>query len=153
MLLFNTDGMSADACENIRAMVCEHAPMGIKRLEFHDNMSGNEGAKAIADMLYTLPNLEFFRWSGARSGEEGSMALCKALTHCPQMRHLEFNDNYFGENCGEVLAMAIASMKQLKELIICDLGLGDEGLKPVFDELMKDDRSKLRVGVGLCADR
>lgn len=92
MLLFNTDGMSADACENIRAMVCEHAPMGIKRLEFHDNMSGNEGAKAIADMLYTLPNLEFFRWSGARSGEEGSMALCKALTHCPQMRHLEFNE-------------------------------------------------------------
>lgn len=127
--------------------------MGIKRLEFHDNMSGNEGAKAIADMLYTLPNLEFFRWSGARSGEEGSMALCKALTHCPQMRHLEFNDNYFGENCGEVLAEAIASMKQLKELIIRDLGLGDEGLKPVFDELMKDDRSKLRVGVGLCADR
>ena len=145
MLLFNTDGMSADACENIRSMVCEHAPMGIKRLEFHDNMSGNEGAKAIADMLYTLPDLEYFRWSGARSGEEGSMALCKALTHCPQMYHLEFNDNYFGENCGEVLAEAIGSMKHLKELIIRDLGLGDEGLKPVFDELMKEDRCKLHV--------
>lgn len=122
MLLFNTDGMSADACENIRSIISEHGPLNIKRLEFHDNMSGNDGAKAIADAIRFLPNLEYFRWSGARSGEEGSIALCRALATCHAMRHLEFNDNYFGEDCGDVLAETIEPMDKLEDLILSDLG-------------------------------
>ena len=122
MLLFNTDGMSADACENIRSIISEHGPLNIKRLEFHDNMSGNDGAKAIADAIRFLPNLEYFRWSGARSGEEGSIALCRALSTCHAMRHLEFNDNYFGEDCGDVLAETVEPMDKLEDLILSDLG-------------------------------
>ena len=114
--------MSADACESIRSIISEHGPMNIKRLEFHDNMSGNEGAKAIADAIRFLPNLEYFRWSGARSGEEGSIALCRAMANCHAMRHLEFNDNYFGEDCGDILAETVEQLSKLEDLILSDLG-------------------------------
>ncbi len=123
VLLFNNDGMSADACQNLYEIIKKHAPMNIKRIEFHNNMSGDAGATAVAGIIECLPKLEVFRWSATRTNEEGSLALCKALANCPNMRELIICDNYFGEDLGEVAASTIANMKGLKTLILSDLSM------------------------------
>lgn len=123
VLLFNNDGMSADACQNLYEIIKKHAPMNIKRIEFHNNMSGDAGATAVAGIIECLPQLEVFRWSATRTNEEGSTALCKALSNCPNMRELIIRDNYFGEDLGELAASMVASMKNLKKLIFSDLSL------------------------------
>lgn len=121
VLLFNNDGMSADACQNLFEIIKKHAPMNIKRIEFHNNMSGDAGATSVAGIIECLPKLEVFRWSATRTNEEGSMALCKALTNCPHMRELIIRDNYFGEDLGTVAATMISNMKELKTLVLSDL--------------------------------
>ena len=123
VLLFNNDGMSADACQNLYEIIKKHAPMNIKRIEFHNNMSGDAGATTVAGIIECLPKLEVFRWSATRTNEEGSLALCKALANCPNMRELIICDNYFGEDLGEVAASTIANMKGLKTLILSDLSM------------------------------
>ena len=121
VLLFNNDGMSADACQNLYEIIKQHAPMNIKRIEFHNNMSGDAGAKSVAGIIECLPQLEVFRWSGTRTNEEGHRALCDALIHCQEMRELYISDNYFGEDMGEQAANTIGSMKKLKKLVLADL--------------------------------
>lgn len=121
VLLFNNDGMSADACQNLYEIIKRHSPMNIKRIEFHNNMSGDAGATAVAGIIECLPKLEVFRWSATRTNEEGSKALCRALANCPHMTELIVCDNYFGSDLGDLAAAAISNMPNLKKLVLSDL--------------------------------
>lgn len=121
VLLFNNDGMSVDSCKNLLDIIGETSPMNIKRIEFFNNMSGDEGAKHISELLTLLPHIESFRWSSTRTNEEGALALCESLSHCSDLRRLEIKDNYFGESCGESLGRAIEQMPHLEELVLVDL--------------------------------
>lgn len=113
--------MSVDSCENLLKIIRNNSSMNIKRLEFFNNMSGDKGAKHIAELLSLLPHIEYFRWSSTRTNEEGAIALCHALARCPALRHLEIVDNYFGEDCGALLADAVRNMPHLSELMLVDL--------------------------------
>lgn len=133
-----------DSCENLLKIIRNNSSMNIKRLEFFNNMSGDKGAKHIAELLSLLPHIEYFRWSSTRTNEEGAIALCHALARCPALRHLEIVDNYFGEDCGALLADAVRNMPHLSELMLVDLSLGDEGVLPLL-EAVKECSIRLRV--------
>ena len=44
-------------------------------IEFFNNMSGDEGAKHISELLTLLPHIESFRWSSTRTNEEGALVV------------------------------------------------------------------------------
>ena len=118
--------------------------MSIKRLELYTNMSGDEGAIAIAEVIACCPHLEVFRWASNRSNEEGARALCTSLQQCHAIHRLEFKDNYFGESGGEFLSQALVEMPQLSELVLADLMIEEEGLIPVFRTLQTNE-IRLRI--------
>lgn len=136
--------MSKESCKILSQFAKNTAPMSIKRLELYNNMSGDEGAIAIAEVIACCPHLEVFRWASNRSNEEGARALCTSLQQCHAIRRLEFKDNYFGESGGEFLSQALVEMPQLSELVLADLMIEEEGLIPVFRTLQTNE-IRLRI--------
>ena len=67
--------MSKESCKILSQFAKNTAPMSLKRLELYNNMSGDEGAIAIAEVIACCPHLEVFRWASNRSNEEGARAL------------------------------------------------------------------------------
>ena len=124
--------MSKESCKILSQFAKNTEPMSIKRLELYNNMSGDEGAIAIAEVIACCPHLEVFRWASNRSNEEGARALCTSLQQCHAIHRLEFKDNYFGESGGEFLSQALVEMPHLSELVLADLMIEEEGLIPVF---------------------
>ena len=130
--------MSKESCKILSQFAKNTAPMSLKRLELYNNMSGDEGAIAIAEVIACCPHLEVFRWASNRSNEEGARALCTSLQQCHSIRRLEFKDNYFGEAGGEFLSQALAEMPNLRELVLADLMI------PVFRTLQANE-TRLRI--------
>ncbi|KAK8794750.1 hypothetical protein WA158_001731 [Blastocystis sp. Blastoise] len=148
ILLIN-DGLSADSCKIITNIFKETAPMTLKKLHFHNNMSGNDGAIAISEALSCTPSLEDFRWSCTRTGEEGALALSRALGSLPHLKKLYIGDNYFGESCGDLLYDAIRTMNQLEELILSDISLEDEGIQRVLEALIESHAPITKLNLSL----
>ncbi|CAN0356116.1 unnamed protein product, partial [Hapterophycus canaliculatus] len=59
----------------VQDILLKTSPTAMRTLHFYNNMSGDLGAKALAQVLPKCPNLSDFRFSGTRSGREGSAAV------------------------------------------------------------------------------
>ncbi|KAJ1693826.1 hypothetical protein LUZ63_010524 [Rhynchospora breviuscula] len=72
----------------------------LKILHFHNNMTGDEGAIAISEVVQKSPMLENFRCSSTRVGTDGGISLAEALGACVNMNKLDLRDNLFGVEAG-----------------------------------------------------
>ncbi|CAM9761018.1 unnamed protein product [Pylaiella littoralis] len=140
-LLMCNDGLSAAAMEAVRDILLVTSPTELRTLHFYNNMSGDLGAKALAQVLPQCPKLSDFRFSGTRSGREGSAAVVQALLECPAtkaglLERLDLADNTLGEEGGGVLAEALAFQPSLTYVNLSECDLGDEGATAVAEALI-----------------
>ena len=97
------DGLSAEACEEIYRLVAEGAAAmhseglcKLRKLIFHNNMSGDGGCVAISKILRICPYMEEFQMSTMRSKKLGGASVVAAFPSCPQLRTINLSDNTFG---------------------------------------------------------
>jgi Ran GTPase-activating protein 1 len=118
-IYFCNDGISAESAQTIADLLLFRTPTKLKRIEFFNNMSGSDGAIAIARVVEASPDLEYFRFSSSRGGQEGGEALAKAL-ETSKLQHLDLHDNTLGVDTGKMLARWL-----LKQTNLTYLDLGD----------------------------
>jgi large subunit ribosomal protein L31/Ran GTPase-activating protein 1 len=87
-LAFQNDGISTHAAAALLEILPN--PASLKRLQLYNNMSGDEGAYAIATIVARAPGMQDFRMSSSRVDRNGGMALAQALAQGakPHMFHV-----------------------------------------------------------------
>eukprot|EP00611_Tribonema_gayanum_P011371 TRINITY_DN2159_c0_g1_i1.p1 TRINITY_DN2159_c0_g1~~TRINITY_DN2159_c0_g1_i1.p1 ORF type:complete len:472 (+),score=160.75 TRINITY_DN2159_c0_g1_i1:52-1416(+) len=135
------DGLSASAMEAVRdLLVAGDVPTRLTQLHFFNNMSGDGGAKALAQILPHCPELRDLRFSGTRAGRPGSVAVANALAACPaaasgRFVSLDLADNTFGTEGAAALATVLRKQANLTTLSLRDGSLEDEGMTAVAKAL------------------
>uniref|UniRef100_A0A7S2WAR9 Uncharacterized protein n=1 Tax=Mucochytrium quahogii TaxID=96639 RepID=A0A7S2WAR9_9STRA len=96
----------------------------LKKLEFHNNMSGPGGAIAAAEIVKSCPVLEEFRMSSSRVNAEGGLALIKALCGKGEtLTKINLSDSMFDDECTNELVKGLHNLPNLTDLILRDTGL------------------------------
>jgi Ran GTPase-activating protein 1 len=103
----------------------------LKILHFHNNMTGDEGAMYIAEMVEHSPNVESFRCSAIWIGSDGGVALSEALGTCSRLKKLDLRDNLFSVDAGLALSKILLKLPDLVELYLSDLDLENKGTKTI----------------------
>ena len=102
-------------------------------------MSGDGGAKAVADILSDCPQLEDFRFSATRSMHSGCKAVAEALNKTTLLKKLDLSDNIFGPASGKILAQSLENIPKLTYLNLRDCDLDSEGVEALFDTFGSTD--------------
>ena len=145
-LLFCNCGISAEAARSIADLVLFRTPTALKKLHFFNNMSGNGGAIAIADIVRASPDLTDFRVSSSRGGKDGGVALARALRHAASsLRRLDLNDNTFGVTGGVAIGATLRACNALHELNIGDTAIEDAGLHAVASGVVRGSAHTLAI--------
>eukprot|EP01138_Halocafeteria_seosinensis_P009475 gb/GECG01009683.1/.p1 GENE.gb/GECG01009683.1/~~gb/GECG01009683.1/.p1 ORF type:complete len:445 (+),score=79.45 gb/GECG01009683.1/:1-1335(+) len=134
---FCNDGISAESAQTIADLLLYRTPTTLKRIEFFNNMSGSDGAIAIARLVEASPQLEYFRFSSSRGGKEGGEALANALNNTKNLQHLDLHDNTLGVVTGKALARPLLKQPNLLYLDLGDISLEQEGLEYVASAVLK----------------
>lgn len=71
-------GCSVKACTALDVLLSPPV-LALRRLHLYNNMSGDEGAQAIARVLQRCPHMADFKMASSRVGEEGGVAIANAL--------------------------------------------------------------------------
>jgi len=131
------DGLSAEAAVTLHEILAKDGMPALSVFHFYNNMSGDGGAVAVADIVRACPLLVDFRFSATRSQRPGCLAVAQALAAHPSgvLRSLDLGDCMFGGEAATHLATAIANQKALTSLNLRDAGLGEEGLVKVLKVL------------------
>eukprot|EP00236_Picocystis_salinarum_P004363 CAMPEP_0183826332 /NCGR_PEP_ID=MMETSP0807_2-20130328/1641_1 /TAXON_ID=88271 /ORGANISM="Picocystis salinarum, Strain CCMP1897" /LENGTH=532 /DNA_ID=CAMNT_0026071437 /DNA_START=61 /DNA_END=1659 /DNA_ORIENTATION=- len=117
-------GCSHDACIALRELLA--APEKLKKLQLHNNMTGDEGATELAAIIRRAPNLEHLRITSSRVGEEGGQEIAQALMGSCKLKALDLQDNLLGEATAH-LANALLSHPDLEVLNLSYNCMEDEG--------------------------
>ncbi|KAJ0401917.1 hypothetical protein P43SY_003534 [Pythium insidiosum] len=141
-LLFCNNGISAAAAAVIaNEIVLQNGAEVVSPLEefhFYNNMSGHDGALAVANVLHRCEKLRVFRYASARAGLEASEALARSVaTHLRHLTSLDLSDCSFEDSGAEALAEAVANQSQLTVLKLRDASLGAEGAALVLGAAVK----------------
>ena len=113
-------------------------------LHFFNNMSGNGGAVAIADIVRASPALKDFRFSSSRGGNEGGVALASALRHAvPTLERLDLNDNTFGPRGGIALGTTLRWADALTYLNVGDIAMEDAGMAALASGLVRSGAARV----------
>jgi Ran GTPase-activating protein 1 len=136
-LFFNNCGISAEAARTIADMVLFRTPTALHTLHFWNNMSGNGGAVAIADIVAASPGLRDLRFASSRGGNAGGIALAKALRSATGIERIDVNDNTFGVPGSTALAQSVRFCASLVHLNVGDISMGDEGLAALASGLVR----------------
>jgi Ran GTPase-activating protein (RanGAP) involved in mRNA processing and transport len=108
----------------------------LKRLHLLNNMSGDEGAASIANVLSRCPAMEDFKMASSRVGGAGGIALAKALAvGGTNLLSLDIHDNPMTSEIAEELASLLGKHSKLKKLNLNDTCLGDDGVETVASAL------------------
>ncbi|KAL6006214.1 hypothetical protein ACLOJK_040260 [Asimina triloba] len=138
------DGISVEAAQAVCELMPPTEKLQLQVLHFHNNMTGDEGAIAISDLVRRSPALEDFRCSSTRVGSDGGIALADALGSCSKLKKLDLRDNMFGVDVGIALSKAFSCFVGLTEAYLSYLNLEDEGTIAVVDAL-KESAPSLQV--------
>lgn len=137
------NGMSAAAAEQLSRLV---AASKLELLHYYNNMSGDDGAVAVAKLLDGAPGLVDLRFSGTRAGRPGSLAIATSLKPLRKLVKLDLVDNVLGGEGGVAIAAFLEHAKPpLKHLDLRDCSLGDEGFAPIATALMEAETIVLMV--------
>jgi Ran GTPase-activating protein 1 len=77
-------GLSAEASEALVNILLEGGCPPLIQFHFHNNMSGNGGAFAIARMVENCPTLQDFRYSTTRTSAAGCLKLAEVMSDFTQ---------------------------------------------------------------------
>jgi Ran GTPase-activating protein 1 len=137
-IAFRNDGLSKEACYEIKRLFLKlSSPTRLKKLLFWNNMSGDGGGEAIAELLIQSPFMEDFQLSTTRCGEKGGTALCAAFKHCSMLQKLDISDNTFNVAGAVELSKSLRSLPRMVELNIGDLNFKDEGVAHLLKALVQ----------------
>ena len=137
-MLWCNCGISAEAARSIADIVLFRTPTVLTTLHFFNNMSGNGGAVAVADIVRASPQLRDFRFSSSRGGNEGGVALAAALRHTVgTLTKLDLNDNTFGVRGGVALGATLRWADRLTYLNLGDVAMEDEGVAALASGLVR----------------
>jgi len=131
------NGLSEAAMQEVLEILSETAPTNLHTLHFYNNMSGDGGAVACAQLLTHCPLLADFRFSGTRALRPGSLAVANALQGHSLVVKLDLADNLFVEEGSEKLASALSMMPLLEWINLRDTDLKVEGMNRVAAALQQ----------------
>ena len=142
-LIFRNDGMSSQACEALAEILLqgrEGAPTHLTQIASLNNMSGDDGAKALGRLFAASPKLEDLQFSSCRVSTDGCVAICEGLLsgRGPQggaLRRLDLSGNMYMPEGGEALGRMLREQRGLECLNLADTGLTDEGVASVLEGL------------------
>jgi len=137
------NGLSAEAAELLaKILIREASVVGavegsdskktppLELLHFYNNMAGDGGARAIANIVVACPQLVDFRFSATRSTVAGCESIAAAIATLPNLRRLDVSDNNFKGKAGEVLVQALKNKTQLEYLNLRDDALEGVSASP-----------------------
>jgi len=114
------NGLSAEAAELLAKILLRQATDAVpsdatlspvptlELLHFYNNMAGDGGAKALAEIVKACgASLQDFRFSATRSTPAGCESIAAALASVPKLRKLDLCDNNFNGKTGDVLKEAL----------------------------------------------
>ena len=129
-IAFQNVGCSVHGCAAVDEIM--QSTTSLKRLHLLNNMSGDEGAVSIANVLARCPAMEDFKMASSRVGAEGGKALAKALTAGgSKLLILDIHDNPMTAEIAEELPHVFMKHLGLKRLNLNDTCLGDDGVGAV----------------------
>jgi Ran GTPase-activating protein 1 len=132
-------GLSAEASKLLSDILHKDGMPKLILFHFYNNMSGDGGAKAVADILSDCPQLEDFRFSATRSMHSGCKAVAEALNKTTLLKKLDLSDNIFGPASGKILAQSLENIPKLTYLNLRDCDLDSEGVEALFDTFGSTD--------------
>lgn len=110
---------------------------GLELFHFYNNMSGDNGAKAISRIIANSKTLKDLRFSATRSGHEGCMHIATAIgTLSGCLKRLDLSDNTFGDAACEELARSLAVHKALEHINFRDDSLSRTGSRTGINLLL-----------------
>lgn len=127
------NGMSAAAAAQLVSLVDASR---LDTFHFYNNMSGDDGAVAIAELVRRAPCLTDLRFSGTRAQRAGSLAVTRALNS--KLVKLDLVDNSLAVEGAQALADFLLTKPPLRHLDVRDCSLEDEGfavLAPALHDL------------------
>lgn len=144
---FHNNGLSALSMQ----LLCEDHPENfancylpkdnLKRVSFHNNMSGDEGAVALASLLNSLSAstlLQEVRMSSCRVKAMGGLQLVESLANVQHsLVRLNLSDSMFGEDVAQRLAALFPFLDCLEDLNLKDTGLEASGVALIINALLK----------------
>lgn len=147
---FKNNGLSALALSLLLTHL-QPAKRSLKKIVFDNNMSGDGGAKALADFLYQggngiCPCLKELCMSSSRVRAEGGIALIHAIGETlPNLEKLDLTDSMVGIEGAKMLANHFQNKKlqKIKTLCLRDVGFEQEGLDIVANALTNPDIAPL----------
>ena len=129
------DGLSAEAAETLHEILAKDGMPVLSVFHFYNNMSGDGGAVAVANIVRACPQLVDFRFSATRSQRPGCNAVAQALTTLNSLTSLDLCDCMFAGEAAVHLSKALESQTALTMLNLRDAGLGEEGISAVIRAL------------------
>ncbi|KAH8068064.1 hypothetical protein JL721_7013 [Aureococcus anophagefferens] len=120
------NGMSEAAAKQLAGLLTDGGDTALERFHYHNNMSGDNGAVAVASIVAASPKLVDLRFSGTRAGRAGRRA--------PALAKLELNGN----------ALDDAALEKLGEL------LGD---RDILGDMDDNDGTRRRLRLTTAALR
>jgi len=137
-IYFCNNGLSSSSMELLtNILVSDGQPLKVHTLHFYNNMSGPEGAVALARLLKHCPSLRNFRFSGTRALRAGSRTIAEALLPFTNFHSLDLADNMFSEEIASILVQVLRNQPNLRYLNLKDAGLEDTGVQEVCNALLE----------------
>ncbi|TDH65179.1 hypothetical protein CCR75_005903 [Bremia lactucae] len=140
-IYFCNNGISAAAAsvivEEVLLFRGPDTPTKLETFHFYNNMSGDEGAVALAKVLPLAPLLKDLRFSATRAQREGSLTFAQALASLQKLEKLDLSDNTFKAHGGKAIAAAVKRMPYLVEMNLRDASIEDDGLIAIVTALIE----------------
>jgi len=127
-------GCSLDACKALNELA---QGMNLRGLYLYNNMSGDEGAKELGNILSRMLNMERFQMASSRVGCSGALHLADGLCHSKRLLDLDLNDNPLTAGSVTGIGKLIELQSRLQAINLSDTSLGDDGVSQLADALIK----------------
>ena len=126
-------GVGDEGIKALAEMLKKNTILNTLNIEY--NRFGAEGVKAMAEMLMTNKTLNTLHISYNNIGAEGGKALAEMLMTNKTLNTLDISANNIRAKGGKAMAEMLETNKTLNTLNICNNDIGDEGGKAVAEML------------------
>ena len=151
-LSLKNDGLSGEAAEELAAILLGEPEEAfncppLETFHYHNNMSGDEGAIAIARIVRCCPQLKNFQFSTTRTKHKGCLEIAEALASLETNRFevLDLSDNSFGGPCVAPLGSFLARQSSMTALFLRDSGIGEVGLDSLAPSMIMSGAPMIKL--------
>lgn len=132
------NGLSGESCKLVATILAENGGYPpLRVLHFYNNMSGDVGGLAVADMIKMCPFLTDFRFSATRSQNQGCLAIAESLCSVSGLIKLDMSDTTCGLAAAKVIAGALKQNTLMTHLNLRDASLTEVGALAILRALVE----------------